>query len=188
MKLGYIFFYGLAVLGSAIGIGACDSNNGVVNTNANVSNARANTNTAVLVNSNGNTGVVSRTSNANVTREEYDKNKAEYDKNYEKDRADSKIGTGVNDSWLWFKTKTALATADDLRDSTINVDVENEKVTLRGTVATAAQKAQAEKVAEGIEGQKGVTNRLTVSANDSITNTGGSGNSATHNSNSSRNR
>jgi hypothetical protein len=182
MKLGYIFFYGLAVFSSAIGIGACDSNNGVVNTNANVSNARANTNTAVLVNANGNTGVVSRTSNSNVTREEYDKNKADY----EKDRGDSKIGTGVNDSWIWFKTKTALATADDLRDSTINVDVENEKITLRGTVATAAQKTQAQKVAEGIEGQKGVTNRLTVSANDSMTNTGGSGNSSANNSN--RNR
>ena len=184
MKLGYIFFYGLAVFGSAIGIGACDSNNGVVNTNANVSNVRANSNTAVLVNANGNTGVVNRTSNSNVTREEYDKNKADY----EKDRGDSKIGTGANDSWIWFKTKTALATADDLRDSTINVDVENEKITLRGTVASAAQKAQAQKVAEGIEGQKGVTNRLTVSANDSITNTGGSGNGAASNSNSNRNR
>jgi osmotically-inducible protein OsmY len=182
MKLGYIFFYGLAVIGSAVGIGACDSTTGVVNTNANVSNVRANSNTAVLVNSNGNTGVVSRTANSNVTREEYDKNRAEY----EKDRGDSKIGTGANDGWIWFKTKTALATADDLRDSTINVDVENEKITLRGTVATAAQKAQAQKVAEGIEGQKGVTNRLTVSANDSITNTGGSGNG--NNSNSNRNR
>ena len=184
MKLGYIFFYGLAVIGSAVGIGACDSNNGVVNTNANLSNVRANSNTAVLVNSNGNTGVVSRTSNSNVTREEYDKNKAEY----EKDRGESKIGTGANDSWIWFKTKTALATADDLRDSTINVDVENEKITLRGTVATAAQKAQAQKVAEGIEGQKGVTNRLTVSADDSITNTGGSGSGSGNNSNSNRNR
>ena len=183
MKLGYIFVYGLAVFGSAMGIGACGANNGVVNTNANVSNVRANSNTAVLVNANGNTGVVSRTSNSNITREEYDKNKADY----EKDRGDSKIGTGANDGWIWFKTKTALATADDLRDSTINVDVENEKITLRGTVASAAQKTQAETVAKGIEGQKGVTNRLTVSANDSMTNTGsGSGNGSGNNSN--RNR
>jgi len=183
MKLGYIFVYGLAVFGSAMGIGACGSNNSVVNTNANVSNVRANSNTAVLVNANGNTGVVSRTSNSNITREEYDKNKADY----EKDRGDSKIGTGANDGWIWFKTKTALATADDLRDSTINVDVENAKITLRGTVASAAQKTQAETVAKGIEGQQGVTNRLTVSANDSMTNTGGgSGNGSGNNSN--RNR
>ena len=184
MKLGYIFIYGLAVLGSAMGIGACGSNNGVVNTNANVSNtARANSNTAVLVNANGNTGVANRTANSNITREEYDKNRAEY----EKDRGDSRIGTGANDGWIWFKTRAALATAEDLRDSTINVDVENERITLRGTVATAAQKAAAEKVAQGIEGQKGVTNRLTVNANDSITNTGGgSGNNSGNNSN--RNR
>jgi hypothetical protein len=183
MKLGYVLFYGFAVFTSAIGIAACDSGGSVVNTNANVSNVRANSNTAVLVNANGNTGVVSRTSNSNVTREEYDKNRAEY----EKDRGDSKIGTGANDGWIWFKAKTALATADDLRDSTINVDVENAKITLRGTVASAAQKTQAETVAKGIEGQQGVTNRLTVSANDSMTNTGsGSGNSSGNNSN--RNR
>jgi len=182
MKLGYVGFYGFAVFASALGIGACDSGGSVVNTNANVSNVRANSNTAVLVNANGNTGVVSRTSNSNITREEYDKNKADY----EKDRGDSKIGTGANDGWIWFKTKTALATADDLRDSTINVDVENEKITLRGTVASAAQKTQAETVAKGIEGQKGVTNRLTVSADGSESNTGRSGNAAGNNSN--RNR
>lgn len=177
MKLVYIFFYGAAVITSAIGIGACDSNNGVVNTNANVSNVRANSNTAVLVNANSSVSNTNRFSNANVSREEYDKNRADY----EKDRGDSKIGTGANDSWIWFKTKTALATADDLRDSTINVDVENEKITLRGTVATAAQKSQAQKVAEGIEGQKGVTNQLTVKPNDSMTNQMVNGNSSNSN-------
>ena len=183
MKLGYVFFYGFAVFTSAMGIAACDSGGNVVNTNANVSNARANSNTAVLVNANGNTGVVNRTSNSNITREEYDRNRGEY----EKDRGDSKIGTGANDGWIWFKTRAALATAEDLRDSTINVDVENEKITLRGTVASAAQKAAAQKVAEGIEGQKGVTNRLTVNANDSVTNTGG-GSENNSRTNSNRNR
>lgn len=178
MKLVYTFFYGAAVFISAMGIAACDAGT-VVNTNANTANVRANSNTAVLVNANGNTGVVSRTANSNVSREDYDKNRADY----EKDRGDSKIGTGVNDSWIWFKTRAALATVDDLRDSTVNVDVENEKITLRGTVATAAQKAAAQKAAEGIEGQKGVTNRLSVAANDSVTNTGGSGNNTANNSN-----
>ena len=179
MKLGYFVFYCSAVLVSAMGIAACGSEGTVVNTNANVSNARANSNTAVLVNSNGNTGIVDRTSNSNVSRADYDKNRADY----EKDRGDSKIGTGVNDSWLWFKTKSALATADDLRDSTINVDVENEKITLRGTVATAAQKAAAQKTAKGIEGQKGVTNQLTIKANDSMTNQMVNGNGASGNTN-----
>ncbi|MEQ1765561.1 MAG: BON domain-containing protein [Pyrinomonadaceae bacterium] len=153
--------YGLAVFTSAFTIGACDTTT-TVNTNTNARNA--NSNTAIVVNAT--TTPAPRNSNSNVTREDYDKNRADY----EKEKGSSTIGQGVNDSWLWFKTKTALATTDDLRDSTINVDVVNDKITLRGTVATAAQKTRAETVAKGIEGQKGVTNQLTVKANDSMTN------------------
>lgn len=105
-------------------------------------------------------------SNSNISREEYDKRRADY----EKDKGSSTIGQGVNDSWIWFKTKTALAAADDLRDSTINVDVVNDVITLKGTVETATQKTAAEAVAKSIEGQKGVKNQLTVKANDSMTN------------------
>ena len=101
-----------------------------------------------------------------MTKEEYEKNKAVC----EKDKGTSTIGSGINDSWLWFKTRAALAAADDLRDSTINVDVVNDVVTLKGTVANAAQKASAEKVAKGIEGVKSVTNQLQVKPNDSVTN------------------
>ena len=58
------------------------------------------------------------------------------------------VGTGVNDGWLWVKTRFDLAAADDLRDSTINVDVDKDVVTLTGTVASAAQKTRAEAVAK----------------------------------------
>jgi hyperosmotically inducible periplasmic protein len=153
--------YGIAVFASAFAVGACDTT-ATVNTNSNARNA--NSNTAIVVNATATP--TPRSANANVSREDYDKNRADY----EKEKGSSTIGQGVNDSWLWFKTKTALATTDDLRDSTINVDVVNDKITLRGTVATAAQKTQAETVAKGIEGQKGVTNQLTVKANDSMTN------------------
>ncbi len=102
----------------------------------------------------------------NMTREEYDKNRAEC----EKEKGSSTIGQGVNDSWIWFKTRTALMTASDLRESTINVDVTNDVITLKGTVANAAQKASAEKIAKSIEGQKGVKNELKVAPNDSVTN------------------
>jgi hyperosmotically inducible protein len=108
-----------------------------------------------------------------MTKEEYEKNKAAC----EKDRGSSTIGSGLNDSWIWFKTRTALATADDLRDSTINVDVVDAVVTLKGTVASAAQKASAEKVAKGIEGVKSVKNELQVRPGDSITNRMVNGNS-----------
>ena len=50
--------------------------------------------------------------------------------------------------------------AEDLRDTTISVDVDNDVVTLTGTVPTEAQKAKAEQVARSIEGVKGVKNEL----------------------------
>ncbi len=159
MTIKGLFLYAASVFSSAAIIGACDTTT-TVNTNSNARNANANS--AIVVNANA----TPRPSNANISREDYDKNRAEY----EKDKGGSTIGQGVNDSWIWFKTKTALAAADDLRDSTINVDVVNEKITLRGTVASAAQKAMAESVAKEVEGQKGVTNQLTVKPNDSMTN------------------
>jgi hypothetical protein len=119
----------------------CGTSPVTTNINANVRNA--NSNTAVLVNATA-TPTYSN-SNANITREEYDKNRA----NYEKDKGSSTIGQGANDSWLWFKTRTALLTTSDLRDSTINVDVVNDVVTLKGTVANANQKTKAEQVTEG---------------------------------------
>jgi osmotically-inducible protein OsmY len=139
------------------------SNNGVTNLGANNANVGA-----VVVNSNTNASTnANRWSNANsVTREEYDRERAEY----EKDKGSSTIGTGANDSWIWFKTRAALMATDDLRESTINVDVENAVITLRGSVGSAAQKSRAEQVANGIEGKSRVVNQLTVAANDSVTN------------------
>ena len=139
------------------------------NTVTNLGTNNANTG-AVVVNSNSNTN---RWSNVNISREEYDKNRSEY----EKDKGSSTIGSGVNDSWLWFKTRAALLTTTDLRDSTINVDVVNDVVTLKGTVATAAQKTRAEEVAKGIDGVKSVKNELKVAPADSVTNMSGNSNS-----------
>lgn len=116
-------------------------------------------------------------SNKNMTREEYEKNRADY----EREKGTSTIGQGANDSWLWFKTKAELASIDDLRDSTINVDVENDVITLKGTVANAAQKSAAEKAAKSIEGQKGVKNELQIKANDSMTNQMVNGNTSESN-------
>jgi osmotically-inducible protein OsmY len=59
--------------------------------------------------------------------------------------------------------RAALAAVDDLRDSTINVDVDKNVVTLRGSVANADQKAKADKAAH-VDGVKGVTNKLEVKA------------------------
>lgn len=161
----------LFILVAAVFAAACQP---AANTSVNT-NARNANNTAIVVNATATPAV--RSSNSNVNRADYDKNRAEY----EREKGSSTIGQGVNDSWIWFKTKTALAAADDLRDSTINVDVVEDVITLKGTVGTAAQKSQAETVAKSIEGQKGVKNQLTVKANDSMTNQMVNGNTSNAN-------
>ena len=165
-----------AVIFSACGPAA---NNTVVNTNARNVNMNANSNVAVLVNNNSAMANSNRWSNTNVTREEYDKNRADY----EKEKGSSTIGSGANDSWLWFKTRTALMTTNDLRESTIDVDVVNDVVTLKGTVETAAQKTKAEQVAKDIDGVKSVKNELKVAPNDSMTNMSSNSTSKSGNSN-----
>ena len=127
-----------------------DNTNTRVNANTNTTVANVNTN----VNTNANRG---------LTREEYEKKKEDYAK--EAKGSGRTIGTGLNDGWLWTKTRFDLAAADDLRDSTINVDVSNAVVTLSGSVASAEQKAKAEAVARGVEGVTSVKNMLTVAAN-----------------------
>ena len=138
--------------------GCGDTANDNANTNKNA-NVNANTNTAAA-NENVNTNANTKKS---PTREDYEKNKQTYSE--EAKNLGRKVGTGLDDGWLWTKTRFDLAAADDLRDSTINVDVENAVVTLSGTVANAEQKAKAESVAKAVAGVKSVKNSLTVAAN-----------------------
>jgi osmotically-inducible protein OsmY len=135
----------------------------------------ANSNVAVNRNANANatatataTPVANTNSNRAPTRSEYEANKERY--NREAKESGRKVGTGANDTWLWIKTRFDLAAADDLRDSTINVDVENDVVTLSGTVASAAQKTKAETVAKAVEGVKSVRNQLKVQAGNANAN------------------
>ena len=137
-------------------------------TNENVANANRNANAnAVAVNANTpvpNTNATVTTRRA-PTREEYDRDKDRY--NREAKESGRTVGTGINDGWLWVKTRFELASADDLRDSTINVDVDKEIVTLSGTVASAAQKTKAEQTAKAVEGVKSVKNMLKVASDNS---------------------
>ena len=148
----------IAVAALAILLPGCDNTanqNMTANRNANM-NANANataTPTPAVANTN---------SNRAPTRSETEANKERY--NREAKESGRKVGTGANDTWLWVKTRWDLAAADDLRDSTINVDVDNDVVTLTGTVASAAQKTRAEAVAKSVEGVKSVKNQLKVQA------------------------
>lgn len=140
----------------------CDNTanqNATANRNANVNANATATPTPVVANTN---------SNRAPTRAEYEANKERY--NREAKESGRKVGTGANDTWLWIKTRFDLAAADDLRDSTINVDVDNDVVTLSGTVASAAQKTRAEQVAKSVEGVKSVRNQLKVQASNANAN------------------
>jgi osmotically-inducible protein OsmY len=150
----------IAIVTLALSFAGC---NQTANYNANA-NANANSR-AVVTNENTNANANSNTKRS-PTREEYEKNKQSYAE--EAKSLGRKIGAGLDDGWLWTKTRFELAAADNLRDSTINVDVENGVVTLTGTVANAKQKAEAEKVAKSVEGVKAVKNLLTVSANTNV--------------------
>ena len=157
---GLIVVAALAVL-----IAGCDgaaNDNRAANANAN-RNANANATVAPT-----GTPVVSTNSNRAPTREEYERDRDRYGR--EARESGRKIGTGANDGWLWVKTRFDLAAADDLRDSTINVDVDNAVVTLTGTVASAAQKARAEAVAKAVEDVKSVRNNLRVQATNANAN------------------
>jgi osmotically-inducible protein OsmY len=150
---GIILIAALAVL--VVGCDNQANNNRTVNANANANANGANTvaTSTPVVNANTNTRRA-------PTREEYERDKERY--NREARESGRTVGSGLNDGWLWVKARFDLAAADDLRDSTINVDVDNAVVTLTGTVASAAQKARAEAVAKSVEGVKSVKNQLKV--------------------------
>ncbi|MCP9494038.1 MAG: BON domain-containing protein [Pyrinomonadaceae bacterium MAG19_C2-C3] len=129
-----------------------------------------NTNRAVNANGNAVTTTTTTTRNSNgVTREEFDRDRARYET--EARTAGRTIGSGANDLWIFTKTRAALLATDDLRQSTVNVDVDNNVVTLTGTIESAAQSNRATLVAQGIEGVTRVNNQLKVQPGDSITNT-----------------
>lgn len=146
----------IAIAAMAVLIAGCDR---ATNDNR-TANANTNANAVATVTPTG-TPVVNTNRRA-PTREEYDREKDRYSR--EARESGRTIGSGANDGWLWVKTRFELATADDLRDSTINVDVDNAVVTLSGTVASAAQKTRAEQLAKGVEDVKSVRNNLRVAA------------------------
>jgi len=122
------------------------------NTNAN-SNANAN------ANANANKGA---TYNANITKEEYEKDKESFGQKAKE--AGDKIGQGLEDGWLWVKTRGALLATSGLETTGINVDVNNGMIVLRGTVPSQDQVKKADAAAKGVSGSKGVQNQLKVAA------------------------
>jgi hypothetical protein len=144
--------------------------------NANMASRNGNTGIAINNANNANNVNAANANSTNASRRDYNANISEADYERDKERygreakeAGETVGSGLKDGYLWVKTKGSLAAVDDLRDSTINVDVNDGVITLRGTVANAAQKAAAAKAAGAIDGKKSVRDELKVAA-DGATN------------------
>ena len=79
-------------------------------------------------------------------------------------RSGETIGSTLDDAWIHTKIVAQLIGDADTPQRKINVDVNNNVVTLRGTVETAVQKTEAERIAKSTEGVKRVSNQLKVEA------------------------
>src|SRR5262249_25690351 len=77
-------------------------------------------------------------------------------------RTGEKLGDSLDDAWIHTKLVANFRGDADTPARKINVDVVNKVVTLRGTVDTAEQKAEAEYIARNAEGVKRVVNQLKV--------------------------
>jgi osmotically-inducible protein OsmY len=75
-----------------------------------------------------------------------------------------KVGGRLDDAWIHGKIVAKLIANSKTSQRTVSVDVDNNVVTLRGTVPDAEQKTEAERIAKETDGVKRVDNRLNVSA------------------------
>ena len=163
----------LTILGGAalcLSAAACDSAD---NTNTANANRAANANATATPVATATPAGSAYNRNYN-SKEEYEKDKANY--RAEAKNKNESIGEGLEDGWIHIKVRAALAAVDDLRDSTINVDVDNNVVTLRGSVANAASKKAAEDAAKKVDGVKSVTNKLEIKADGSSNKAGNTNN------------
>ena len=164
----------LTILGCAalcLAAAACGSD---TNTNITVNaNRAANANATATPTATATPAASTYNRNYN-SKDDFKKDETSY--KAEAKNAGSTIGSGLEDGWIHLKVRAALAAVDDLRDSTINVDVDNNVVTLRGSVANAASKKAAEDAAKKVDGVKSVTNKLEIKADGSSNKAGNTNN------------
>jgi osmotically-inducible protein OsmY len=135
----------VATLASLL-VAACGETN--VNNRA---NQNANANRASAANANNSGGI-------SVSNEDLEKWKEEAK------RVGSKIGEESKDAAIWGQIRLKYLADGDLRTGSVNVDVENNVVTLRGTVASEAIKTKAEQIAQSVSGVQRVNNNLQTTA------------------------
>lgn len=96
-----------------------------------------------------------------VERKDYDEDMAREARERASTSSES-IGDSLDDAWIHTKIRTKLLGEGEFPGGSLNVDVKDNVVTLRGSVATAADKTKAEQIAKGTEGVKSVRNQLVI--------------------------
>jgi hyperosmotically inducible periplasmic protein len=97
-----------------------------------------------------------------LTRSDYTEEQARQEVQKAKARNET-VGDSVDDAWIHAKIVGKLITDLTTPERKINVDVNHNMVTLRGTVENATQKQEAERIARETDGVKGVNNLLKIS-------------------------
>jgi len=77
-------------------------------------------------------------------------------------KSSESVGDSLDDAWIHTKIRSRLLGEGEFPGGSLNVDVKNNVVTLRGTVATRADKTKAEQIAKTTEGVKSVRNQLVI--------------------------
>jgi len=77
-------------------------------------------------------------------------------------KSSESVGDSVDDAWIHTKVRSRLLGEGEFPGGGINVDVENNVVTLRGHVDSAADRAKAEQIAKSTDGVKRVKNQLVI--------------------------
>ena len=145
MKRKLMRLAAIAALG--LGVGACENTgpdaNSNANANANLSEPRA---------------AATPTATPKYTEEQAREERARAKENKET------IGDTLDDAWIHTKIVAKLIANSKTPERKINVDVVKNAVTLRGTVDSAEEKDEAERIAKETEGVQRVTNQLKVVA------------------------
>ena len=96
-----------------------------------------------------------------VERKDYDEDMAR-EARERATKSSETVGDSIEDAWLHTKIRGKLLGEGEFPGGSLNVDVTNAVVTLRGSVATRADRTKAEEIAKTTEGVKSVRNQLVV--------------------------
>ena len=97
----------------------------------------------------------------NVDRKDYNEDMAREARERASKSSES-ISDSLDDAWIHTKIRSKLVGEGKLPGGSLHVDVKNNVVTLRGTVATRADRTKVEQIARTTEGVKSVRNQLAI--------------------------